>query len=164
MSDVLIVINLVILGVLAFASIILVIFVVPLLSGLRKTSKTIQDMADNDISPLIGQVKELIEEMRPKINSITQKIDSLTEDEIKPLTSNVKDITANVNKIAASANENMVKVDAMVDAVVDAVDDVVSKTQEVASLYQNKAVIPVIEMISIWDGIKKGFSVFFNRE
>ena len=46
----------------------------------------------------------------------------------------------------------------------DTVSDMVSRTHEVVSLYQDKAVIPAIEMISLWDGIKKGASVLFGRE
>ena len=82
-----------------------------------------------------------------------QKVESMTEDEIKPLTSNVKEITNTVN-------EEIAKVSGMVDTV----GDMVSKTHEVVSLYQDKAVIPAIEAISAWDGIKKGISVFLGRE
>jgi predicted PurR-regulated permease PerM len=152
MSDVLIVINLVMLGILAMASIILVLFIAPLISELRKTVKTVQTMADNGITPLIIQVKQLVEETRPKIDNITQKIDSLVEDEVKPLTDNLNEITTKIN-------EDMAKVDLMVNTV----NDMVSRTHEVVSLYQDKAVIPVIEAVSMWDGIKKGFSVFFKR-
>jgi hypothetical protein len=35
---------------------------------------------------------------------------------------------------------------------------------EVVSLYQDKAFIPAIEAISIWDGIKTVISVFLGRE
>ena len=124
----------------------LVIRLIPVLRELRGTAEKFQRMADEEISPLIAQVRELVEETRPKIDDITQKIASMTEDEIRPMTSNVKDITTTVNGIVGT------------------VGDMVSRTHEVVSLYQNKAVIPAIEVISIWDGIRRGASVLFGRE
>ncbi|MFC1719365.1 DUF948 domain-containing protein [Candidatus Poribacteria bacterium] len=147
------VINVIILGILAVASAVLVIFLAPALKELRRTLGKIQGMADEEINPLITQVRELVAETRPKIDSITQKIESMTEDEIKPMTNNVKEITATVNEEIAKVN-----------GIVDTVGDMVSRTHDVVSLYQDKAVIPAIEMISLWDGIKKGVSVFLGRE
>ena len=147
------VVKLVFLGILAVAFAVLVGYLVPVLLELRRTIKKIRGMADEDISPLISQVQELVAETRPKIDSITQKIEAMTEDEIKPLTSNVKEITSTVNEEVAKVN-----------SIVDTVSDMVSKTHEVVSLYQNKAVIPAIEMVSLWDGIKKGASVLFGRD
>lgn len=126
---------------------------VPVLLELRRTIRKIRSMADEEINPLIAQVRELVEETRPKIDSIAQKIDALADEEIKPLTSNVKEITGTVNEEVAKVN-----------GIVDTVSNMVSRTQEVVSLYQDKAVIPGIEMISLWDGIKKGASVLFRRE
>ena len=145
------VINVIILAILAVASAVLVIFLAPVLKELRKTTQRLRSMADEEIAPLIAQVRGLVEDTRPKIDSITQKIESMTDEEIRPLTGNVKEITATVN-------EEIAKVDGMVDTV----GDMVSRTHEVVSMYQDKAVIPAIEIISIWDGIKKGVSVFFN--
>ena len=147
------VINVVILGILAVASAVLVIFLVPVLRELRRTLGKIQGMADEEINPLINQVRELVAETRPKIDSITQKIEAMTEDEIKPMTSNVKEITDTVNNEIAKVN-----------GIIDTVGDMVSKTHEVVSMYQDKAVVPAIEFISLWDGIKKGVSVFLGRE
>jgi uncharacterized protein YoxC len=141
------------LGILAVAFAVLVGYLVPALLELRRTIRKIRSMADEEINPLIAQVRELVEETRPKIDSITQKIEAMADEEIKPLTSNVKEITGTVNEEVAK-----------VSGIVDTVSDMVSRTQEVVSLYQDKAVIPAIEMISLWDGIKKGASVLFRRE
>ena len=92
------VINVIILGTLAVASAVLVVFLVPVLRELRKTIGKIRGMADEEINPLITQVRELIEETRPKIDSITQKIEAMADEEIKPLTSNVKEITGTVTE------------------------------------------------------------------
>ena len=147
------VINVVVLAILAAASVVLVIFLVPVLRELRRTLGKIQGMADEEINPLITQVRELVAETRPKIDSIVGKIESIAEDEIKPLTGNVREITATVN-------EEIAKVNCMMDTV----SDMVSRTHDVVSLYQDKAVIPAIEIVSLWDGIKKGTSVLFKKE
>lgn len=150
--DALSVINVIILGILAVASAVLVIFLVPVLKELRRTLGKAQKTTDEEINPLLTQVRELVAEARPKIDSITQKIESLTEDEIKPLMGNVNEITATVNEEVSKVN-----------GIIDTVDDMVSKTHEVVSLYQDKAIIPAIEVISLWDGIKKGISVLFKN-
>jgi len=147
------IINAIISGILAIVSIALLIFLVLVLREIRKAFGKIQNLADAEIAPLIAQVKGLVEETRPKINCIAQKIESMTDEEIKPMAGNIKQITATVN-------ENVAKVDGMMDTV----GDMVSKTHEVVSMYQEKAVVPAIEVISIWDGIRKGVSVFFNKE
>lgn len=153
MGEVLNVINVVILGILAVASILIVIFLIPVLRELRKTIEKMRGMADERISPLVGQVQGLIEETRPKIDSIAERIGSMTDEEIKPLAGNVKEITDQVNQQIAK-----------VSGMVDTVENMVSRTHEVVSLYQDKAVIPAYEMISVWAGIKKGASVLFKRE
>jgi uncharacterized protein YoxC len=140
------IINIVILGTIAVVSVVLVKRLAPVLRGLRRT-------VDEEINPFIAQVRGLVEETRPKIDSITQRVEAMADEEIKPLTSNVKEITGNVNEEVAK-----------VSGIVDTVSDMVSRTHEVVSLYQDKAVIPAIEMISLWDGIKKGASVLFRRE
>lgn len=151
--DVLDIINVVILGILAVASTVLVIFIVPVLKELKKTLGQVQGMAEKEINPLISQVRELVAEARPKIDSITGIVESIAEDEIKPITQNVNEITATVNKEVAK-----------VDAIVETVGDMVSKTHEVVSMYQDKAVVPAIEVVSLWDGIKKGVNVFLKKE
>ncbi len=50
-----------------------------------------------------------------------------------------------------------------VNEMVDTVNDIVSKTRDIAAIYQNKAIIPAIEMVSIWAGIKKGASALFRK-
>jgi len=151
--DVLDVINVVILGILAVVSVVLLIFLIPVLRELQKTIGKMRGMADEEIAPLIAQVRELVADTRPRIDSIAQKIESMTDEEIKPMAGNVKEITATVN-------EEVAKIDGMVNTV----GDMVSKTHEVVSMYQDKAVIPAIEVISLWDGIKKGFLVFFGKK
>jgi uncharacterized protein YoxC len=153
MGEVLNVINVVILGILAVASILIVIFLIPVLRELRKTIEKMRGIADERISPLVGQVQGLIEETMPKIDSITQRIESMTDEEIKPLAGNVKEITDQVNQQVAKVSD-----------MVDTVGNMVSRTHEVVSLYQDKAVIPAYEIISVWAGIKKGTSVLFKRE
>ncbi len=145
-------INVIILGILAVASVTLVIFLVPVLKELRKTLGKVQNLADEEINPLLTQVRELVAETRPKLDSLTQKIETLTEDEITPLVGNVNEITATVNEEVSKVND-----------IVDTVGDMVSKTHDVVSLYQDKAIIPAIEVISLWDGIKKGVSVLFKN-
>ena len=145
-------INGIILGILAVTSVALVISLVPVFKELRRTLGKVQKLADEEINPLLTQVRELVAENRPKLDSITQKIESLTEDEIKPLMGNVNEITATVNEEVSKVND-----------IVDTVGDMVSKTHEVVSLYQDKAIIPAIEVISLWDGIKKGISVLFKN-
>ena len=147
------VINVVILGILAVVSVVLLIFLIPVLRELQKTIGKMRGMADEEIAPLIAQVRDLVEETRPKIDGITQRIEAMTDEEIRPMAGNVKEITDTIN-------EEVAKVDGMVNTV----GDMVSKTHEVVSMYQDKAVIPAIEMISIWNGIRKGVSVFFNKE
>lgn len=147
------VINAIISGILAIVSIALLTFLILVLREIRKAFGKIQKIADEEIAPLMAQVKGLVEETRPKINCIAQKIESMTDEEIRPMVGNIKGITATVN-------ENVAKVDGMVDTV----GDMVSKTHEVVSMYQDKAVIPAIEVISIWDGIRKGVSVFFSKK
>lgn len=150
--DVLNVINVVILGILAVVSVVLLIFLIPVLRELQKTIGKMRGMADEEIAPLIAQIRELVEETRPKIDGIAQRIESMTDEEIKPMAGNIKEITDTVNKEVAK-----------IDRMVDTVGDMVSKTHEVVSMYQDKAVIPAIEVISLWDGIKKGASVFFGK-
>jgi len=147
------VIKIILLGILAVAFAVLVGYLIPVLLELRRTIRKIRSTADEEINPLIAQVRELVEETRPKIDSITRKIEALADEDIKPLTSNVKEITGTVNEEVAKVN-----------SIVDTVGDMVSRTHEVVSLYQDKAVIPAIEMISLWAGIKKGASVLFRRE
>ncbi len=153
MGEVLNVINVVILGILAVASILIVIFLIPVLRELRKTVEKMRGIADEKISPLVGQVEGLIAETRPKIDSIAERIGSMTDEEIKPVCGNVREITDQVNQQIAK-----------VSGMVDTVENMVSRTHEVVSLYQDKAVIPAYEMISVWAGIKKGASVLFKRE
>jgi len=147
------IINVVILGIFAVASAVLTIFLVPVLREVRKTLAKVQEMAEAEINPLLAQVRELVAETRPKIDSITQKIDSMTENEIIPLTNNVKEITATVNKEVAK-----------IDGIVDTVGEMVSKTHEIVSLYQDKAVIPAIEVVSLWDGVKKGAAALLKKK
>jgi uncharacterized protein YoxC len=153
MGEVLNVINVVILGILAVASILIAIFLIPVLRELRKTIEKIQGTVDTKISPLIDRAQSLVEETRPKIDNIAQRIESVADEEIKPLASNMKDITEQFNQQVAKVND-----------IVDVVVDMVSRTHEVVSLYQDKAVIPAYEIISVWAGIKKGASVLFKRE
>ena len=147
------VINVVILGILAVVSVVLLIFLIPVLRELQKTIGKIRGMADEEIAPLIAQVRDLVEETRPKIDGITQRIESMTDEELKPMAGNVKEITDTVNKEVAK-----------IDGMVNTVGDMVSKTHEVVSMYQDKAVIPAIEVISLWDGIKTGASVLFGKK
>ena len=79
------VINVVILGILAVVSVVLLIFLIPVLRELRKTIGKMRGMADEEIAPLIAQVRDLVEETRPKIDGITQRIESMTDEEIKPM-------------------------------------------------------------------------------
>ena len=151
--DVLYVINIVILGLLAVASIVLAIFLVPVLRELRRTVGRIDTMADEEISPLVAQVRELIKETGPKIDSIMQKVDSLTEEQIEPLANNVKEITGTVNTEIAKVN-----------VIVDTVGDMVSRTHKVVSLYQDQASMPAIEIISLWHGIKQGATMLFRKK
>ena len=153
LSIVLGIINIFFVGILAIASVVLVRKLLPVLGEVQKAIQKVQKLADEEIGPLIAQVRELVEETRPKIDSITQKIETMTDEEIKPLTSNVKEITGTVNEEVAK-----------ISGIVDTVSDMVSRTHEVVSMYQDKAVIPAIEVISLWDGIKKGASVLFGRE
>ena len=60
------VINVILLGILAVASAVLVTFLVPVLRELRKTAGKIQNMADEEIKPLIGQVRELVGTFRER--------------------------------------------------------------------------------------------------
>ena len=93
------VINVVILAILALASVVLAIFLAPVLRELRKTLGKVQKMADEEINPLMAQVRELVAETRPKIDSIVEKIESMADEEIKPMASNVNEITATVNSV-----------------------------------------------------------------
>ena len=146
------VINVVILGILAVVSVVLLIFLIPVLRELQKTIGKMRGMADEEIAPLIAQVRDLVEETRPKIDGITQRMESMTDEEIKPMAGNVREITDMVNKEVAK-----------IDGMVNTIGDMVSRTHEVVSMYQDKAVVPAIEVISLWDGIKKGASVFFKK-
>jgi len=131
--------------------------------------------------PVIQQVKEAVDELRPKANDVITKIGVIAEEDIKPLASNVRDITGKVNEsmntvnimindvgemvsqtkdiVTNTVDENMAKFDVMVDAV----EDMVERTHEVVTIYQQKAVIPAYEVISLWTGIKKGFITLFKK-
>lgn len=159
LSIVLSIINIFFVGILAIVAVTLVRKLLPVLGELQSTIEKIREMADGEIGPLIGQVRELVEETRPKIDSVTQKIEAMADEEIKPLANNMKEITATINEEVAKVNSIVDNVGGMVDTV----GDMVSKTHEVVSLYQDKAIIPAIEVISLWDGIKKGASVLFKR-
>jgi hypothetical protein len=52
----------------------------------------------------------------------------------------------------------------LLDIIVDAVDDMAKKTHKVVYLYQQKAVIPTIEIISILGGVKKGICALFRKK
>ena len=56
------IINVVLLGILAVVSVILVLFFVPVLRELRKTIGKVRGMADEEIAPLIAQVRDLVEQ------------------------------------------------------------------------------------------------------
>ena len=152
LSIVLSIINIFFVGILAIAAVVLVRRIIPVIGELQKAVSKVHEMFDAELTSLLSQVRRLVEETRPKIDSITQKVESMADEEIIPLTSNIKEITATVNEEVTKVN-----------GIVDTVSSMVTKTEKVVSLYQEKAVIPAIEMISLWDGIKKGASVLFKK-
>ncbi len=171
------IIKIVLMAIVTLSVVFLIIYVVALLLELRNTIKTVR----TQIIPVIHQVKETLDELRPKANDVITKIGIIAEEDIKPLAHSVKDITGKVNEsmnvvnvmvndvsemvsqtkeiVTNTVDENMAKF----DVIVDAVEDMVERTHEVVTLYQQKAVIPAYEVISLWAGIKKGFITLFKR-
>jgi len=165
------------LGVITISIAFLIVYFISLLLELRKTIETIRKEA----IPAVSQIRDAIIEIKPKVTDIVGKVNLIVHEDVKPIVDSMRDIAGKFNDdmvkvnsmfddaretvsktkeiVLVTVDENMSKVDNMVDAV----NDMVSKTHEVVSIYQNEAVIPAIEVISLWSGITKGVSTFFKR-
>jgi uncharacterized protein YoxC len=119
----------------SIATVILLIYLIPVLKQLRKTAataeKTLSDL-DRELVPLIQQTKQTMEE----VNRITAEISQMTVG-LREQISLFENVIANFRSIAERA-------------------------QQISSLVYDQVETPIINVLNNINAFKQGFSTFVN--
>jgi uncharacterized protein YoxC len=142
--------------------------VIPKLSGvienLEGVTKSIQELSETEIKPMMNKIQNLIGQLNEKIpkidttienvNGITENVDGITASIQQLSETEIKGIAGNIQKITSRVNEDLAKV----DEVVTTTTDFTKNTIEKAGFYRDKLFVPIIDILSFWSAIKAGLA------
>lgn len=140
------------------------------LPKLKEILLSVQEVVDGDVknavSDLDGTIVKMNEEVIPEINESVENLNStvtlvqeMIQTEIKPITDNIQKTTANIQEATTRLSSDVAKLDQVVDLTVDFSQTTIKK----AEFLREQLSIPVIEIVSFWNGIKFGFSELFDK-
>lgn len=131
------------------------------LDSIRNTLKSSENLIDQEVTTLLRDVDQTVKEVNQQlpqilenVNGLTASLQEISEAEIQPTVHNVQHITETIDR-------NLTKLDELVHAAVDFSQQTVRR----AGYYRDQLSVPITDIISAWEGFKRGFEAFsrFNR-
>ena len=126
------------------------------LDSIRNTLRSTENLIDQEVTTLVRDVDQAVKEVNRQlpqilenVSEITASIQEISREEIQPTAHNIQQMTDTVN-------QNLAKLDRLVNAVVDFSQQTVNR----AGYYRDQLSIPITEILSAWEGFKRGFEVF----
>ena len=153
------------LGILLLALSVLVAYVCAVLGSIRNSLDSIRDtlkstesLVDKEVTAVIREVDQSFKEVNKElpqilknVNGITASLQEISEVEIQPTAHNIRQMTETVN-------QNLTKLDELINNMVDFSEQTVRRVE----YYRDQLTVPITEIISVWEGFKRGCEVF-NR-
>jgi ABC-type transporter Mla subunit MlaD len=134
------------------------------IENLEGVTKSIQDLSETEIKPMMNNIQNLIGQLNeeiPKIGTTIENINGITENvngitaSIQQLSeTEIKGIAGNIQEITSKVNEDLAKV----DEVVTTTTDFTKNTIEKAGFYRDKLFVPIIDILSFWNAVKAGLA------
>ena len=128
------------------------------LESIRNTLTTTTGVIDREMTTLLREVNQTVSEVNTKlpeilgnIERITASIDEINRAEIQSTANNIREMTETVNR-------NLAKLDRIVNIAADFSDETVRRVR----YYRDQLTMPIGDIISAWEGFKRGFEAF-NR-
>jgi uncharacterized protein YoxC len=134
----------------------LFLYVCAVLNSIRKNLKSVENLTYQEVGPLLKDIDQTVKtlntdlpQLLKNVSGITASIQQISESEIQPMTHSIKEMTEIVN-------QNVTRI----DQVVNSITAFSQKTVERASYYRDELSIPLIDIISVWSGVKAGWETF----
>ena len=126
------------------------------LENIQNTMKSTEGLIDTEVTTLIRDVNHIVTEVKNELpellenlNGIAASVREMSKAEIRPTARNIQQMTETIN-------QNVAKLDELVNVVVDFSQQTVKR----ARYYRDQFSTPITDIISAWEGFKRGFEVF----
>lgn len=132
-----------------------------LLSFMPRMQRTI-NFAENEAKDAMDNLAKTAVEINAELRKVGEAMDNLNDlvKSLKELNGDhIKPLLDSVNQIATSVNRSVSKV----EDVVDETNRFAKKSLHLAAFYRDKLFVPVIEVVSLWSGIKAAVSSLLKK-